>query len=83
MFINYGAPAPKAAILQKSIDGGNTFQPLQYFADDCMSYFGLGNNEPLTSSTDVNCITEYSRYVNNYTVEPLLYNGATVKVSFI
>ena len=65
VFINYGAPPPKAAILEKSIDGGQTYQPLQYFADDCNLYFGLANDMPLTNPDEVNCITTYSRYIAN------------------
>ena len=48
-------------MLEKSVDGGNTYQPLQYFADDCSNYFGLDNNADIVDSDDVNCITEYSR----------------------
>ena len=63
IFVRYASPAPKAAVLEKSIDGGKTFIPIQYFSDDCNSYFGLENNAPLQSNDDVNCITEYSKYL--------------------
>ena len=63
MFIRYHAPPPKAAVLEKSIDGGQTYVPMQYFADDCQEYFGMDNDAPLQTSDDVNCITEYSKLV--------------------
>lgn len=52
--IQFEAPPPRAAVLEHSIDGGHTYQPLKHFAsaDDCSQYFG-DNTE---------CITEYSRY---------------------
>ena len=61
VFVRYGSPAPKAAVLEKSADGGSSYQPIQYFADDCSSYFGLDNDADLKSNDDVNCITKYSR----------------------
>ena len=48
MFIRYHAPPPKAAVLEKSIDGGQTYVPMQYFADDCQQYFGVDNDAPLS-----------------------------------
>lgn len=59
--IQFSAPRPKAAALETSQDGGMTFQPVQYFADDCMSYFGLVDDGPILAADDVNCITSISR----------------------
>lgn len=69
VFITYGAPAPKAAVLQKSINGGQSFVPMQYMADDCPSYFGIANDQPLSHPDDVNCITSYSRYCPSFNVK--------------
>jgi hypothetical protein len=60
VFIYYGAPAPKAAVLEKSNDEGRSYQPFQYFADNCVEYFNLTDDQPLTTSTGVNCITTHS-----------------------
>lgn len=55
---------PYSAILYYSTDG-QAFLPRQYFAADC-SVFGLPNNGPLTSLTDVNCVNTYSYAFSNW-----------------
>lgn len=62
IFINirFGSPRFKAAILETSRDGGKTFHPIQYFADDCMAYFNLPNDGEITEADAVNCITSES-----------------------
>lgn len=60
MIAQFYTPRPKAMVFEKSLDG-HTFTPLQYYADDCPTYFGLPNDDGLTTSTDVNCITTQSR----------------------
>lgn len=60
MNFRFGSPRFKAAILETSRDGGVTFEPIQYFADDCMVYFGLQNNGAITDGDSVNCITSQS-----------------------
>ena len=62
IFINFrfGSPRFRAAILETSSDGGVSFEPIQYFADDCMAYFNLPNNGAITAADDVNCITSQS-----------------------
>ena len=45
---------------EASRDGGVTFNPVQYFADDCMLYFGLSDDGPIVNPDDVNCITTAS-----------------------
>ena len=59
--VQFGSPRPKAAILETSRDGGLTFSPVQYYADDCMLYFDLPDNGPILAADDVNCITSVSR----------------------
>ena len=61
MTIQYSAPRPRAAVLETSSDGGVTFRPIQYYANDCMLYFGLPDNGPILTADDVNCITTESR----------------------
>ena len=62
VFVNfvYASPRPKAAIIETSRDGGKTFNPVQFYADNCMSYFGLQNNGPIVAADSVNCITTAS-----------------------
>eukprot|EP00118_Oscarella_pearsei_P005184 m.23504 g.23504 ORF g.23504 m.23504 type:complete len:5054 (+) comp28492_c0_seq1:2267-17428(+) len=62
MIAQFYTPRPKAMIYEKSLDGVN-YSPLQYFADDCQSYFGLSNNGLLATSTAVNCLTSYSQQI--------------------
>lgn len=59
IFVNvrYGSPRPKAAVMELSRDGGITFDPIQYYADDCQFYFGLPNNGQIVNADDANCVT--------------------------
>jgi hypothetical protein len=43
--------------MELSRDGGITFDPIQYYADDCMFYFGLPNNGQIVNADDANCVT--------------------------
>lgn len=58
--IRYGSPRPKAAVMELSRDGGLTFEPIQYYADDCMFYFGLPDNGQIVNADDANCVTSSS-----------------------
>ena len=62
IFINFrfGSPRFRAAVLETSRDNGVTFEPMQYFADDCMAYFNLPDNGMITEADQVNCITDQS-----------------------
>jgi len=62
IFVNfrYGSPRPKAVVLETSKDGGVTFRPIQYYADDCMLYFGLPDDGQIVNADDANCITAAS-----------------------
>ena len=51
------APEPRAFVIEKSIDGGQSFSPFQYYAEDCMVYFGLENDGPITEPDGVQCVT--------------------------
>ena len=55
---------PYSAVLYYSTDG-KTFFPRQFYAADC-SVFGLPNNGPLTSLTDVNCVNTYTYPLSNW-----------------
>lgn len=62
IFVNFqfGSPRFKAAVLETSRDGGLTFEPIQYYANDCMEYFNLPNDGQITEADSVNCITSES-----------------------
>eukprot|EP00794_Sanderia_malayensis_P020024 gene20024-21985_t len=51
----YGPPA-KGIKIERSRDGGRTYTPWQYYAQDCPSMFGLANNGQLTAPDSVNCL---------------------------
>ncbi|KAM7390932.1 hypothetical protein PAMP_021660 [Pampus punctatissimus] len=60
----YGRPT--SMILEKSLDKGGTWQPYQFYADDCMEAFGMSPKQvsDLTPSnlTRVICTEQYSRW---------------------
>ena len=56
VILTFYGPLPGALVIERSTDGGKTFQPWQYFAEDCVSSFMLPNNGPLTQPDSVNCI---------------------------
>ena len=62
IFVNvrYGSPRPKAAVMELSRDRGLTFEPIQYYADNCMFYFNLSDNGRIANADDVNCVTSSS-----------------------
>ncbi|XP_053504650.1 netrin-G2 isoform X1 [Ictalurus furcatus] len=61
----YGRPTAMA--LEKSLDYGHTWQPYQFYADDCLEVFGMPSQRArdLTASnaTRVICTELYSRWV--------------------
>ena len=62
IFINirYGSPRPRAVVLETSRDGGMTFNPIQYYADDCMQYFDLPDDGQVINADDATCVTTSS-----------------------
>ena len=57
IFLRLSALEPRAFIIEKSTDGGLSYTPFQYYAEDCMTYFGLENNGPITEPDGVQCVT--------------------------
>ena len=59
------APRPGTWALEKSVDGGKTFTPWQYFAtdnSDCLTYFGHSALlQSFKDDTTVTCTTSYSQ----------------------
>lgn len=63
----YGRPT--IMVLEKSMDKGRTWQPYQYYADDCMEAFSMVpkkvENLSATNVTRVICTEQYSRWVGS------------------
>ncbi|XP_054012773.1 laminin subunit alpha [Hylaeus anthracinus] len=60
------SPRPGLWVLEKSKDYGKTWSPWQYFSDtasDCVTYFGVDSQKPITRDDSVICTTEYSQIV--------------------
>ncbi|CAI5682523.1 unnamed protein product [Oreochromis niloticus] len=61
----YGRPT--SMVLEKSIDKGVTWQPYQYYADDCLEAFGMSPKRVTdlapSNITRVICTEQYSRWV--------------------
>ena len=62
MVMQYYSPLPKAVRIQRQETTDASWEDWQYYADDCVSYFGLDNNGPLIESSSVNCL-QLSTYV--------------------
>ncbi|KAI1904749.1 hypothetical protein AGOR_G00008900 [Albula goreensis] len=63
----YGRPT--IMVLDKSLDNGRTWQPYQFYADDCMDAFGMPPKKvsdlSATNVTRVICTEQYSRWVGS------------------
>ncbi|XP_032364891.1 netrin-G2 isoform X5 [Etheostoma spectabile] len=61
----YGRPT--SMVLEKSMDKGGTWQPYQYYADDCLEAFGMSpkrvSDLAPSNLTRVICTEQYSRWV--------------------
>ncbi|XP_071328407.1 mucin-5AC [Trachinotus anak] len=61
----YGRPT--SMVLEKSMDKGETWQPYQFYADDCLEAFGMSpkrvSDLAPTNLTRVICTEQYSRWV--------------------
>lgn len=56
MGIVFYSPLPEAMVVERLLKGEVTWQTWQYYAVNCISYFGLQNNGPLPNATSVNCL---------------------------
>ncbi|XP_026960263.1 netrin-G2 [Sagmatias obliquidens] len=63
----YGRPT--AMVLEKSLDNGRTWQPYQFYAEDCMEAFGMPARRARDLSASgahrVLCTEEYSRWAGS------------------
>ncbi|XP_068678125.1 laminin subunit alpha-like [Montipora foliosa] len=82
------APRPGTWALEKSIDGGKTFKPWQYFAttnSECLNYFGISSLlQSFKDDTTVTCTTSYSHVppFENGEIHISLVNGRPGAANF-
>lgn len=70
--ITFRSPRPAAAVIERSRDFGETYEPYQYYSDDCMGEFGMPDQSSIRAADEVICTSEYS------SIEPLT-NGEVSK----
>uniref|UniRef100_A0A3B4ANR7 Netrin G2 n=1 Tax=Periophthalmus magnuspinnatus TaxID=409849 RepID=A0A3B4ANR7_9GOBI len=67
IIITFESGRPSALVLDKSLDRGQTWQPYQFYADDCLETFGMFPKKVSDLSpsnlTRVICTEEYSQWV--------------------
>ncbi|XP_068079203.1 netrin-G2 isoform X3 [Danio rerio] len=67
--ISFEYGRPTIMVLDKSLNYGRTWQPYQYYADDCMEAFGMlakrVQDLSATNVTRVICTEQYSRWVGS------------------
>ncbi|XP_035302500.1 netrin-G2 isoform X2 [Cricetulus griseus] len=67
MTFEYGRPT--VMVLEKSLDNGRTWQPYQFYAEDCMEAFGMSARRARdmspSSANRVLCTEEYSRWAGS------------------
>ena len=65
LIIMFRSPKPAAAVIERSRDFGTTYEPYQYYSDDCMKDFGIPDQSSVRTVDEVICTSEYS------SIEPL------------
>uniref|UniRef100_A0A665TV40 Netrin G2 n=1 Tax=Echeneis naucrates TaxID=173247 RepID=A0A665TV40_ECHNA len=67
IIITFEYGRPTSMVLEKSLDKGRTWQPYQFYADDCLDAFGMSpkwvSDLAPTNLTRVICTEQYSRWV--------------------
>ncbi|XP_023251245.1 protein piccolo-like [Seriola lalandi dorsalis] len=67
IIITFEYGRPTSMVLEKSMDKGVTWQPYQFYADDCLEVFGMSpkrvSDLAPTNLTRVICTEQYSRWV--------------------
>ncbi|XP_037536073.1 netrin-G2 [Nematolebias whitei] len=67
IIITFEYGRPTSMVLEKSMDKGATWQPYQYYADDCLEAFGMSPKQVSdlapTNLTRVVCTENFSRWV--------------------
>ena len=60
LVVTFRSPRPAAAVVERSRDFGVTYEPFQYYSDDCMGDFGLPDQSSIQTMDEVICTSEYS-----------------------
>ncbi|KAM6930847.1 netrin-G2 [Xenentodon cancila] len=67
IIITFEYGRPTMMVLEKSMDKGTTWQPYQYYSDDCLEAFGMSPKQVSdlapSNLTRVICTEQYSRWV--------------------
>ncbi|XP_062418190.1 cell surface glycoprotein 1-like [Pungitius pungitius] len=67
IIVSFEYGRPTAMVLEKSMDKGKTWQPYQYYADDCLEVFGMSpkrvSDLAPSNLTRIICTEQYSRWV--------------------
>ncbi|XP_061585588.1 netrin-G2 isoform X4 [Cololabis saira] len=67
IIITFEYGRPTMLVLEKSMDKGTTWQPYQYYSDDCLEAFGMSPKQVSdlapSNLTRVICTEQYSRWV--------------------
>uniref|UniRef100_A0AAQ4QXC0 Netrin g2a n=1 Tax=Gasterosteus aculeatus aculeatus TaxID=481459 RepID=A0AAQ4QXC0_GASAC len=67
IIVSFEYGRPTAMVLEKSMDKGVTWQPYQYYADDCLEVFGMSpkrvSDLAPSNLTRIICTEQYSRWV--------------------
>ncbi|XP_068166874.1 netrin-G2 [Antennarius striatus] len=67
IIITFEYGRPTSMVLEKSLDKGVTWQPYQYYADDCLDAFGMSpkrvSDLAPSNLTRIICTEQYSRWV--------------------
>ncbi|XP_069379192.1 netrin-G2 isoform X3 [Paralichthys olivaceus] len=67
IIITFEYGRPTSMVLEKSLDKGLTWQPYQFYADDCLEIFGMSpkrvSDLAWSNLTRVICTEQYSRWV--------------------
>ncbi|KAL2100057.1 hypothetical protein ACEWY4_004451 [Coilia grayii] len=69
VLITFEYGRPTVMVLDKSLNHGRTWQPFQYYADDCLEAFGMPAKRvqdlTVANATRVICTERYSRWVGS------------------
>ena len=65
LVITFRSLKPAAAVIERSRDFGETYEPYQYYSEDCIGDFGMPDRSSIRTVDEVICTSEYS------SIEPL------------
>lgn len=60
LVMTFRSPRPATAVIERSRDFGLTYEPYQYYSNDCMSDFGMPDESTITTIDGVICTSNYT-----------------------